>query len=200
MMRTRKMTVMATVSAVVLAASVAAAGGVEVGSKAPDFTLQDHQGNEVSLSDFDGAVRVLEWTNPDCPFVVRHYEAGTMKKLAEQYAGKKVVWLTVNSTHYMDAEANAAFAKKYGIKVPILVDQDGTVGTMYGAKTTPHMFVIDPDGKVVYAGAIDSDPRGNAEAPTNYVDAALEAAVAGKAVQNAETTPYGCSVKYKKSS
>jgi hypothetical protein len=143
---------------------------------------------------------VLEWTNPDCPFVQRHYKEGSMKKLTSAYSESGVVFLTVNSTNYMDREANAAFAEKEGITWPLLVDQEGAVGHEYGAQTTPHMFIIDTDGKVVYQGAIDDDPRGSkdAEERTNYVARALDEVLAGTAVSTPETTPYGCSVKYKK--
>jgi peroxiredoxin len=188
---------------IVLAAIVAmpamAGDGVSVGDAAPNFTLADTAGNEVSLSDFKGKIVVLEWLNPDCPFVKRHYKAGTMKKLATEYADDDVVWLTINSTHYMDAAANAKFKADNKLPSTILVDQSGEVGHLYGAVTTPHMYVIDAGGKLVYIGAIDDDPRGNkGEAAVNYVALALDEVVAGKAVATAETKPYGCSVKYKK--
>ena len=124
-----------------------------------------------------------------------------MKNLASAYSESMgVVWLTVNSTNYMDAAANAGFVKAEGITWPVLVDQDGAVGHAYGAATTPHMFVIDAEGTVVYEGAIDDDPRGNMEAGarTNYVSDALNDIAAGKAVSTPETKPYGCSVKYAK--
>jgi len=190
-----------TLMAILAVASGAAAGpGVAVGEQAPGFTLADSAGNEVSLADFKGRVVVLEWTNPDCPFVKRHYDEGTMTNLEARYDDRGVVWLTVNSTNYMDAEANAAFVKANGISWPVLVDQDGAVGHAYGAATTPHMFVIDAAGVVVYEGAIDDDPRGNMEAGarTNYVSNALNEVAAGQAVSTPETKPYGCSVKYKK--
>jgi peroxiredoxin len=185
-------------AATMIAAAVPAAAAVAVGEAAPGFTLMDTAGNEVSLSDFEGKVVVLEWLNPDCPFVVRHYKAGTMKSLAETYGPKGVVWLTINSTNYMDAEANAKFKAANQLPYRILVDQDGAVGHLYDAKTTPHMYIIDGDGKLVYMGAIDDDPRGGSDKPANYVAAALDEVLAGKAVTTAETTPYGCSVKYKK--
>lgn len=179
-------------------APAAFAGGAAVGKQAPDFTLPDLKGAQVTLSKIEG-VRVLEWVNPDCPFVERHYKAGTMKKLAADYGAKGVTWLTINSTNYMDAEANRKFAEGYGLSQRILVDQDGKVGHLYGAATTPHMFVIDAAGTIVYAGAIDSDPRGTGGAGvTNYVAAALGELLAGKPVSTPETTPYGCSVKYAK--
>ena len=184
-----------------IAGAAAAGPGVDVGDTAPGFTLKDTAGREVSLADFKGKVVVLEWTNPDCPFVQRHYKEGSMKNLTSAYSESMgVVWLTINSTNYMDAAANAGFVKAEGITWPVLVDQDGTVGHAYGAATTPHMFVIDAKGTVVYNGAIDDDPRGNMEAGarTNYVSDALNDIAAGKAVSNPETKPYGCSVKYKK--
>jgi peroxiredoxin len=185
---------------IAVAALPAIAGdGASVGAEAPDFTLAGTAGNKVSLSDFAGKVVVLEWLNPDCPFVQRHYKAGTMKSLAAKYAGKGVVWLTINSTHYMDAAANAKFKASHDLPYTILVDQSGEVGHLYGAKTTPHMYIIDADGMLVYMGAIDDDPRGTkGNAATNYVAAALDQVLAGNAVTVAETKPYGCSVKYKK--
>ena len=187
------------VSALLIAVPVLAGGGVGVGDTAPGFTLTNTTGNEVSLSDFEGKVVVLEWLNPDCPFVQRHYKAGTMKNLATKYGTEGVVWLTVNSTNYMDAAANAKFKAANDLPYTILVDQSGEVGHLYGAKTTPHMYIVDGGGELVYIGAIDDDPRGSkGDGATNYVAAALDQALAGNAVTTAETKPYGCSVKYKK--
>jgi peroxiredoxin len=193
-----KITSIACVVMTALIAAAAAGDGVAVGAAAPNFTLEDTAGAQVSLSDFAGRVVVLEWVNPDCPFVQRHYKAGTMKSLATKYGAQDVVWLTINSTNYMDAEASAAFKAANDLPYPILVDQSGEVGHLYGAATTPHMFVIDGSGTVVYIGAIDDDPRGSSDAPTNYVAAALDEVLAGEAVSTPETKPYGCSVKYKK--
>ena len=186
--------------ALAIAVGPAFAGeGVSVGDTAPEFTLSDTAGNKVSLSDFAGDVVVLEWLNPDCPFVQRHYKAGTMKTLADEYGAKDVVWLTINSTNYMDAAANAEFKAANNLPYTILVDQSGEVGHLYGAATTPHMYVIGSDGKLAYIGAIDDDPRGsNGGAATNYVALALDETLAGQTVSTAETKPYGCSVKYKK--
>ncbi|MBD3850740.1 MAG: thioredoxin family protein [Acidobacteria bacterium] len=182
-----------------IATPAMAGDGVSVGDTAPAFTLADSAGNQVSLSDFEGKIVVLEWLNPDCPFVQRHYKAGTMKNLAAQYAGEGLVWLTINSTNYMDAAANAKFKAENDLPYTILVDQSGKAGHLYGAKTTPHMYIIDGAGTVVYIGAIDDDPRGNKGEPTvNYVSVALDEVLAGKSVTTAETKPYGCSVKYKK--
>ena len=188
--------------------SPATAGGdaqkATVGSKAPDFTLTDTSGKEVTLSSLtgNGQVVVLEWFNAGCPFVVRHHEKyNTMTDLANKYKGK-VTWLAINSSaqgkegYGMDAEA----ISKWSINYPILIDADGGVGRLYGAKTTPHMFIIDTKGTLVYAGAIDDD-RGDQKSPTekvNYVALALDEVLAGKPVTQSETKSYGCSVKYAK--
>ena len=174
-----------------------AGGGVEAGAAAPEFTLKDQAGHEVKLSDTAGKIRVLEWVNPDCPFVKRHYEAGTMNRLAKAYAGKGVVWMAINSTNYMDAAASAAFLEANSLSYPILIDSSGEVGHAYGARTTPHIFIIDGDGRVAYQGAIDDDPRGTKDKAENYVETVLNELLAGKAVSITETKPYGCSVKYK---
>jgi peroxiredoxin len=195
----KMMKTMTLIAILAVAGGAAAGPGIDVGDKAPGFTLTDSAGKTVSLGDYKGRVVVLEWTNPDCPFVKRHYQEGSMKNLTSAYSDSGVVWLTINSTNYMDAAANVAFVKKEGIGWPVLVDQDGAVGHAYGAATTPHMFIIDAKGIVVYEGAIDDDPRGNMEAGarTNYVANALNDVAAGQAVSTAETKPYGCSVKYK---
>jgi peroxiredoxin len=172
---------------------------------APDFTLKDLDGKAVQLSKLTekGKIVVLEWFNYDCPFVKAHYtpEMNTMGKLAEKYKGKDVVWLTINSTHTATAETNAAWAKEHGIKQTILIDSDGKVGRLYKAKTTPHLFVIDKAGKIVYDGAIDNAPLGNVpegQKPLNYVEQALTELIAGKPVSTPKTKLYGCSVKYAK--
>lgn len=193
-------TLMLSVAVLMLTGSSFAGDGAAVGDRAPAFTLSDTAGNQVSLSDYSGKVVVLEWLNPDCPFVQRHYKAGTMKNLATKYGTQGVVWLTINSTNYMGAAANAEFRAANDLSHPILVDQSGEVGHLYGAMTTPHMYVIDGGGRLVYIGAIDDDPRGNNKGgpANNYVAAALDEVLAGKPVSTAETKPYGCSVKYKK--
>ncbi len=141
---------------------------------------------------------MLEWTNPDCPFVQRHYRAKTMSSLADRFKDKDVVWLAVNSTSYMDAAKDRAWHAEQAMKYPILDDSGGAVGGAYGARTTPHMFVIDKTGTVVYQGAIDDDAAGASDSPRNYVGEALDEITAGKPVAVAETKPYGCSVKYSK--
>jgi peroxiredoxin len=169
-----------------------------VGAAAPDFTLPDQNGNEVSLSDFSGKVVVLEWINWDCPFVIRHYEAETFAKIAGKLKDQDVVWLAVNSTHYATSDKDKEWIGKYKLPYSILSDASGKVGKLYDAKTTPHMYIIDKTGTLVYAGGIDDDPKGESENPTNYVKKALKEVLAGKAVSVPESKPYGCSVKYAK--
>lgn len=138
---------------------------------------------------------MLEWTNPGCPFVVRHYDKDTMTKLASTHPD--VIWLTINSSYFTTDEDNAQWATKEGVKI-VLNDASGSVGHAYGARTTPHMFVINTEGQLVYQGAIDDNPHFDERAPKNYVDAALKDLKAGQKVQTPETSPYGCSVKYKR--
>ncbi|MCW5892533.1 MAG: thioredoxin family protein [bacterium] len=168
-----------------------------VGQPAPAFTLSDQDGATVALESFAGKVVVLEWTNPDCPFVKRHYRTKTMTTLAERFGKEGVVWLAVSSTATLDPARLRTWRSEEGITYPILDDRAGTVGHAYGAKTTPHLFVIDPKGVLVYAGGIDDDPAGESgDKATNYVALALEDVTAGKPVRTPETKPYGCSVKY----
>lgn len=171
-----------------------AAQDAAVGSLAPDFTLVDETGTSHTLSDYRGQVVVLEWTNPECPYVVRHYDADTMETLSTTH--NDVVWFAVNSSHFNTAEDSAAWKTAEGFDFATLLDTDGTVGRTYGARTTPHMFVIDAAGVIAYAGAIDDNPRGTNDAPTNYVDAVLTSLAAGEEVAVSSTDPYGCSVKY----
>lgn len=169
----------------------------EVGKPAPAFTLKDEAGKEHSLAQYKGKVVVLEWTNPECPFVQRHYTADTMANTLKGFDAKKVVWLAVDSTAHNTPEKSATWKKTEGFTYPVLQDASGTVGKSFGAKTTPHMYVIDEQGVVRYAGAIDDDPRGKVEKKTNHVKAAVDALLGGKPVPATTTTPYGCSVKYK---
>lgn len=162
-------------------------------SDAMMFTLTAHDGSEVSLADHKDKVVVLEWFCDTCPASKAHHKDGsnTMVDLASKYAGKGVVWLAINSTGKHDVEHNAKAASKMGISYPILDDSAGTVGKAYGARTTPHMFIVK-DGKVVYNGAIDDRKE------TNYVDVALTEILAGKTVTTPKTRSYGCGVKYKR--
>jgi len=166
--------------------------------KAPGFTLADHNGKKVSLSDYAGKIVVLEWINPGCPFSRRHYTNPTMKNLAVKYAPKGVVWLAVNSSHFAKPKQNKAWVDKHKLPYPILDDSDGKVGKAYGAKTTPDMRIIGKSGKLAYTGAIDDDPRGKKKKPTNYVAKALEELIAEKEISTPKTKSYGCSVKYGK--
>jgi peroxiredoxin len=169
----------------------------ESGSMAPAFTLKNYEGTTVSLSDYKGKIVVLEWFNYECPFVKYHYEkAKTITTLADKYKDKNVVWLAINSTAHLTTDKNKEFAEKYNIKAPILDDRTGKTGRAYGAKTTPHMFIIDTEGKIVYSGAIDNSPLGRTKDVVNYVDKALSELVSSKAVSIPSTEPYGCSVKY----
>ncbi|MEY2571836.1 MAG: hypothetical protein QOJ87_49 [Verrucomicrobiota bacterium] len=191
-----------------LAASTAlfAADSPAVGSNAPDFSLTDSNGKTQSVSQYKGKYVVLEWFNPECPFVKKHYGSGNMQKLQAEFTGKGVVWLSIDSSApglegYLTAEqANAKITEWKTKQTALVLDPDGKAGRSYGAKNTPHMFVINPDGKIVYEGAIDSKATPNPSdiaSSTNYVKVALEESLSGKAVSNANTKPYGCSVKYK---
>lgn len=166
-------------------------------AKAPDFTLTDQNGTAHTLSGFAGKIVVLEWLNPDCPFVKRHHETKTtMADLAKAYADKGVVWLGINSTHYFDTAKNKAFVTRLNLPFAVLNDSDGKVGKLYGATRTPEMFIIHKDGTIAYHGAIDDDPKGDKTTIVNYVQQALDELLAGKPVSIAHTAPYGCTVKY----
>lgn len=176
-----------------------------VGKLAPDFTATDSLGNRHSLSEYKGKFVVLEWMNHGCPFVRKHYEGGNMQKLQSDYTAKGVVWLSIASSGpgkegYMTPDqANTAIAEKHSAATALLLDADGKIGRLYGARTTPHMFIVGPDSNLIYAGAIDdnSSTRSSSIAGAkNYVAKALDEALAGKAVSEPNTEPYGCSVKY----
>jgi peroxiredoxin len=184
----------------VLALAAFSALGAEVGQPAPDFTLKDESGGQHALSQYRGKVVVLEWTNPECPFVQRHYADKTMQKTLAAYGGKPVVWLVIDSSHFNTPAQSAAWRKEQGFTPPVLQDASGTVGHAYGAKTTPEMYVIDAAGVLRYAGAIDDDPRGRNASAVNYVRQAVDALEAGNAVPISSSPPYGCSVKYKSNS
>jgi len=162
-----------------------------------NFTLTDQDGNTVTLSAYTGKIIVLEWLNPDCPFVQRHYAARTMINLADKYRDQGVVWLAVNSTKTYDASKNKAFHDEHALTYPVLDDRLGQVGKTFGAKTTPHLFILDKTGQIAYQGAIDDDPNGDkADRATNNVQKALDELLAGQKVSTPQTASYGCSVKY----
>jgi len=175
----------------------------EIGKPAPDFTLNDVDGKSVSLASFKGKTVVLEWFNPSCPFVRHNHEKGPLKDMAARVEKTGAVWLSINSgaqgKQGYGADATKVGMQKYGMTNPVLLDPDGKVGHAYGADHTPHMFVIDKTGTLVYRGAIDNAPDGETDlgAPfVNYVDAALADLAAGRAVAKSETKAYGCGVKY----
>src|SRR5881409_1415871 len=191
-----------------LAANLFAADSPPVGAAAPDFSLPDASGKTHSLSEFKGKYVVLEWFNPECPFVKKHYGGGNMQKLQDEYTGKGVVWLTINSNapgtegNITPEQAQKITASWKTHQTALLLDPEGKAGLAYGAKNTPNMVVINPEGKIAYEGAIDSKATPNpADIPnsTNYVKAALDQSLAGKSVSTPQTKPYGCSVKYKSS-
>jgi len=177
-----------------------------IGSPAPAFTLTDTRGKQHNLADFKGKYVVLEWVNLGCPFVRKHYESGNMQATQKKAVEKGVVWLSVCSSakwkqgHLSAAGWNEEIANRKMASTAVLIDESGEVGRTYGAKTTPHMYVVNPDGVLIYKGAIDDKPTTNKDTipvAKNYVLAALDESMGGKPVSTASTTPYGCSVKYK---
>lgn len=199
-------TMLLSLAVVVLAGTflMAAAPVVEkaaIGQAAPAFTLNDQNGKAVNLADFAGKTVILEWINPACPFVVRHYELKTMQNLAAKYKDKDVVWVAIDSTAKGSAADSKSWVEKYSLAYPILQDRDGKTGQAYGATNTPHMYIIDKTGKLAYSGAIDSQPdaKGELKSDTvNYVAKALDELLDGKTVSTPQTKAYGCSVKYAK--
>ncbi len=181
------------------------ASAAKPGDAAPDFTVADSNGKMHKLSDYKGKFVVLEWHNQGCPYVKKHYGSGNMQKLQKEWKAKGVVWLTIISSApgkqgFVSAQEENAYIKQSDASPSAaLLDPNGDVGRLYSAKTTPHMFVIDPKGTVVYNGAIDDKPTADPNdlnGATNYLSAALTEATAGKPVSTPATKPYGCSVKY----
>lgn len=177
----------------------------EIGKAAPDFTGTDSNGNPVKLSDHKGKIVVLEWSNNECPFVVKHYGSKNMQTLQKEAATDGVVWLTVLSSakgkegYVEPAQANQIVTDMDSMRTATIMDESGAIGHLYGAKTTPHMFVIDKEGVLVYEGAIDDnksfDPK-TIQGAKNYVREALASLKEGKPIETASTNPYGCGVKY----
>lgn len=193
----------ALVAAICLSAPAHAAP--EIGEAAPAFSVKDIEGNEITNAKLKGKIAVLEWNNPECPFVRKHYDSKNMQQLQSEAKDKEVVWITVNSSSAgkqgaLDAkQAREYLASSGATPTHYVLDPEGELGRIYGAKTTPHMFVIDAKGKLAYMGAIDDDSSTNpAKAATakNYVRDAMTALKAGKPVKTASTQAYGCSVKY----
>jgi len=188
-----------------LFSNMALAKELKIGKKAPTFTLTDMDGKEHNLKDYRGKYVVLEWINYDCPFVKKHYNSGNMQSLQEKYTAKDVVWLAINSSapgkqgNFENAEIKRRSTEHGAAFTAYLKDEDGRVGKRYGAKTTPHMFIVDPKGKIVYMGGIDDIKSTKVEdvaKGSNYVAAALDAALAGDNIAMTSTKPYGCGVKY----
>ena len=195
-----------TALAIFVARAIYATDVPPVGSSAPDFSLTDAKGKAHSLSEYKGKYVVLEWFNPECPFVKKHYGSGNMQKLQEDYTGKGVVWLTIDSSapgtegNLTPEQAQKKMTEWKTRQTALLLDPEGKAGRAYGAKNTPDMIVINPEGKIVYEGAIDSKETPNPadiSNSTNYVKVALDESMAGKSVSTSSTKPYGCSVKYK---
>jgi peroxiredoxin len=175
------------------------------GQPAPEFTATDTQGRTVKLSDFKGKYVVLEWTNPDCPFVQNQYNTKNMQTLQKETADHGVVWLSINSTNKSSrefktaAQMNEWMRSRGGSPQEVVVDAESATARLYSAKTTPHMFIVNPEGTLIYAGAIDDRPSTRSDDPAaarNYVRTTLAQAAGGMAVNPSTTTPYGCSIKY----
>jgi peroxiredoxin len=188
-----------------LVAAGTAVAAPQVGQPAPEFTLTDSNGQSHNLSDFKGKFVVLEWLNHGCPFVKKHYDGGNMQGLQKEYTGKDVVWLSIVSSapgkqgHMSPEETNKTKEEKGSAATAILIDEDGTVGKLYDAKVTPELYVINPEGTLVYMGAIDdkkSVDAADVAGAKNFVKQALDEAMSGQPVSEATTTAYGCSVKY----
>lgn len=189
------------------AATTALAGSTaSIGAPAPAFTLPDAAGKTHSLSEFRGKYVVLEWVNFGCPFVRKHYDSGNMQGLQKEYREKGVVWLSICSSapgkqgYFEGKDLTERIVEEKSRATAYLVDREGTVGQEYGAKTTPHMFIINPEGTLIYEGGIDDRPSTNQEdlkTAVNYVREALDAAMGGRPVRITTSRPYGCSVKYR---
>jgi peroxiredoxin len=184
----------------------AAAQTTRVGAPAPSFTATDSRGQTESLDHFRGKYVVLEWHNQGCPYTHKHYISGNMQALQKEWTAKGVVWFTVISSapgeqgYVTSAEENAYVAKMHADPTAVLMDPDGKLGHLYNARTTPEMYVIDPQGQLIYEGAIDNRPTPDVDdirGADNYLTDALTAAMAGKPVATPYTRPYGCSVKYR---
>lgn len=177
-----------------------------VGQTAPEFSLSDTQGKTVRLSDYRGSHVVLEWVNPGCPYVRKHYNSANMQGTQQETTARGVVWLAINSTEnasgdYLAPEQMDRWMQTQKASATrTLMDEDGTVGKAYGARTTPHMYIVDPKGKLIYAGGIDSVPSSRIDdikTAVNYVKQGVREALAGQPLAAATTRPYGCSIKYK---
>lgn len=184
---------------------LAIALAAKVGDPAPDFTATDSNGKTHHLADYKGKYVVLEWHNQGCPYTRKHYESGNMQRLQKEWTARGVEWFTVISSApgtqgYVTASQENDYVRMNAVPTAVLLDPDGNLGHLYAAKTTPHMYIIDPNGVLIYNGAIDDHPTSDqSDIPSsrNYVSVALQEAMSGKKVTDPATRPYGCSVKYK---
>ena len=199
-------TLLTTAATAVLGFSGHAFAAPAVGQKAPDFTLTDTAGKTVRLSDFKGKHVVLEWVNPGCPYVRKHYDSANMQGTQKETTALGVIWLVINSTEsasydYLPAAKLARWmTDQKAAPTVTLMDEDGKAGQSYGARTTPHLYIVNPQGTLIYAGGIDSIPSSRQEdvkTAVNYVKQGVRQALAGQPLSNPTTRPYGCSVKYK---
>ena len=182
-----------------------AGAALRIGGPAPEFTGIDTRGNSHTLSDFRGTPVILEWTNHDCPYVRKHYNSGNMQQLQKKATAGGIVWLSIISSkpgkqgHVSGKQANELTRSRNAAPTAVILDETSEIGRLYGAKTTPHMYIIDKTGQLVYMGGIDSIPSSNEDdiaGAKNYMTAALDAMAAGKPIKDSVTRPYGCSVKY----
>ncbi len=203
----RKLTIIAIMFAAIFTAQLTAKNTkAEIGKEAPNFTLTSAEGNSHSLADFKGKYVVLEWVNFDCPFVKKHYGSKNMQTLQKEMTSKDVVWLSICSSaegkqgHFKGKELLDRIASEGSNATAYLIDQDGSVGKMYGAKTTPHCYVVSPEGNLIYAGAIDDKASADAEdikTSKNLVKSCIDEAMSGSEITTSTSKPYGCGVKYK---
>lgn len=203
----RKLTIIAIMFAAIFTAQLTAKNTkAEIGKEAPNFTLTSAEGNSHSLADFKGKYVVLEWVNFDCPFVKKHYGSKNMQTLQKELTSKDVVWLSICSSaegkqgHFKGKELLDRIASEGSNATAYLIDQDGSVGKMYGAKTTPHCYVVSPEGNLIYAGAIDDKASADAEdikTSKNLVKSCIDEAMSGNEITTSTSKPYGCGVKYK---
>lgn len=201
----RRRTALSVVLGFAVAIAISAAWAARVGDRAPDFTATDSNGKVHKLSEYQGKFVVLEWTNRGCPYTQKQYDSGNMQRLQREWTSRGVIWLTVISSapgkqgYATAADENAYVKQVNAAPSAVLLDPAGALGHLYDAKTTPHMFVINPQGILIYNGAIDDKPTtdvADVNGAKNYLSLALDEATSGKPVSNPTTRPYGCSVKY----
>jgi alkyl hydroperoxide reductase subunit AhpC len=208
-MKIQRKILFATLFALGIFAVLPAIWAAKIGEAAPDFTATASNGKTIHLADYRGKYVVLEWHNNGCPYVGKHYRSGNMQRLQKEWTGKGVIWLTILSSapgkqgYVTASEENDYLTKMQAAPTAALLDPTGEIGHLYDAKTSPQMVVINPEGILIYSGAIDDKPTTDLQdvpTATNYVNLALEESMAGKTVQTSTTRPYGCSVKYADSS